>query len=253
MNSPAYRLLEAARTRIPIEPFTGLTVADAYAIQLAQVHARVGDGARITGHKIGLTSAAMQRQLGVGQPDFGHLLDDMELTTNRVRADAFLAPKAEPEIAFVLGAPLSGPGPSSRDVAAAVSHVLPAIEIIDSRIADWRIGLTDTIADNASSGAYLLGRRAIPLGGMDLASIGCVLRAGAEVVATGTGAAVLGDPLRAVAWLANVLAEYGAGLEAGHIVLSGSLTAAVELRPGTEISAEFTRLGHISLYVEEKN
>lgn len=252
----AQELLNAAKTGVPVPPLTerhpDLGLDGAYAIQLAQVRARAGVGARVSGHKIGLTSAAIQRQLGVREPDFGHLFADMEITGRTVSTGRFIAPRAEPELAFVLGRELHGPRVTTRDVAAAVHLVLPALEIIDSRIEDWRIGLPDTVADNASCGAYVLGATGVPLDQVDLNQLGCVLRVGAEIAATGSASAVLGNPLAGIAWLANTLGRYGTSLKVGQVILSGSMTAAVDLVPGTTISAEFSGLGNLSLHVEEK-
>ena len=166
-------LLEVYSSREPVDPltakFAGLTVDDAYEIQLLQVRRWLAGGARIKGHKVGLTSAAMQRQLGVDQPDYGHLLDRMFwLEYEPIPIDRFLQPRVEPEMAFVLARPLQGPGVTVAEAIAAVDFVLPALELIDSRIRDWKIGLADTIADNASSGGVVLGSSPVPLGAADL-------------------------------------------------------------------------------------
>ncbi|GFE13197.1 2-keto-4-pentenoate hydratase [Streptomyces glebosus] len=252
----AEELLTAHRTGVPVPPLTerhpDLGLDGAYAIQLAQVRARTGVGARVSGHKIGLTSAAIQQQLGVREPDFGHLFADMEIVGRTISTERFIAPRAEPELAFVLGRELHGPHVTTREAAAAVCLVLPALEIIDSRIADWRIGLPDTVADNASCGAYVLGTTGVPLDRLDLNRLGCVLRAGAEIAETGSASAVLGNPLAGLAWLANTLGRHGTSLQPGQVILSGSMTAAVDLAPGTTISAEFQGLGHLALHVEEK-
>lgn len=252
----AQELLNASRTGTPVRPLTerhpDLGLDGAYAIQLAQVRARTGAGASVSGHKIGLTSAAIQRQLGVREPDFGHLFADMDITGRSVSTDRFISPRAEPELAFVLGRELRGPGVTTREAAAAVHQVLPALEIIDSRIADWRIALPDTVADNASCGAYVLGTTGVPLDRLDLKRVGCVLRTGSEITATGTASAVLGNPLTGLAWLANTLGRYGTSLKVGQVILSGSMTAAVDLVPGTTVSAEFAELGHLSLHIKEK-
>ncbi|MEU3980614.1 fumarylacetoacetate hydrolase family protein [Streptomyces sp. NPDC026672] len=252
----ARELLDATRERTEVDPLTerfpGLDLREAYGVQLAQVRERTSAGARVTGHKIGLTSAAMQRQLGVREPDFGHLYDDMEVVDGRIDPGRFIAPRVEPEIAFVLKADLAGPGLTPRDALAAVGHVLPALEIIDSRVRDWRIALPDTVADNASSGAYLLGAVGADPREHDLSRLGCVLRDGPEVVVTGNGSAVLGHPLNALVWLANTLGALGTGLTTGQVVLSGSLTAAVPLRPGSTLSADFQGLGHLGLHVEQR-
>jgi 2-keto-4-pentenoate hydratase len=248
-------LLDAYDTRRPVDPLTrqfpGLVTDDAYAVQQLQVEHWVANGARVKGHKLGLTSAAMQQQLGVDQPDYGHLLDTMFLPQQvPIPARRFLQPRIEPEIAFVLREPLAGPGVTVADAIAAVDFVIPALEIIDSRIADWKITLADTIADNASSGAVVLGDRPTPLGAVDLSLAGCLLRRDAEIVGTGAGGAVLGSPVNALVWLANTLAGLGTGLEAGHVVLSGSVTAAVPVRPGSVYTATFAGLGSVTAAFE---
>ncbi len=244
-------LLGAYRTGVPIKPPSSqhpdLDVRDAYAIQQAQVQAWAAQGRLVRGHKVGLTSAAMQRQMGVGQPDFGVLRDDMilsELAPIPVRT--FVQPRIEPEIAVLLGRPLAGPGVTTAHALAAVESVLPALEIIDSRIEDWRIGLVDTIADNASSGAVVLGSRAVAPDAIDLRTTGCNLFGNGELRATGAGGAVLGSPLLSLVWLANVLGGHGAALEAGQIVLTGSLTAAQPVRPGDTWVAQFAGLGPVT-------
>jgi 2-keto-4-pentenoate hydratase len=251
-------LLDAYAKGVPIAPltkrFARLDIEDAYAIQLAQVAAWTGAGARVKGHKVGLTSAAMQRQLGVDQPDFGHLLDTMFLPAG-APADygRFLQPRAEPEIAFVLGRPLRGPGVTVAEAIAAVDFVLPALEIIDSRIADWKITLADTIADNASSGGVVLGTRPVRLEALDLALTGCLLHRNGEIAGTGAGGAVLGSPVNALVWLANTLGERGVTLAAGHVVLPGSVTAAIPFAAGDTVCATFDRIGSVGITFSEKS
>jgi 2-keto-4-pentenoate hydratase len=258
VDKAAGTLLGAYASRTPVPPLTasdpGLSVGDAYAIQLAQVAEWTSGGARVKGHKVGLTSAAMQRQLGVDQPDFGHLLDTMFLPEG-TPADAgrFLQPKAEPEIAFVLGRPLSGPGVTVADAIAAVDFVLPALEIIDSRIADWKITLPDTIADNASSGGVVLGTRPGRAEALDLALTGCLLHRNGRIIDTGAGGAVLGSPVNALVWLANVLGERGVTLQAGHVVLPGSVCAAIPFAAGDTVSATFDRIGSVTITFSEKS
>lgn len=240
-----------AAYRHPVDPLTerfpDLTVDDAYAIQLGQVERWVADGAVVKGHKVGLTSAAMRRQLGVDAPDFGHLLDSMFHPEHTpIDVSRFLRPRIEPEVAFVLAKPLRGPGVTVADAIAAVDFVLPALEIIDSRVRDWRIGLVDTIADNASSGGVVLGGVPTRLSDVDLPLTGCVLRVGGAVAGTGAGAAVLGSPLNALVWLANTLGERGVVLEAGHVVLPGSVTAAVPVAAGDVVRATFAGLGSVT-------
>jgi 2-keto-4-pentenoate hydratase len=250
-------LLGAYASGIPGRPLTevtpDLTIADAYAVQLAQVATWTAGGAVVKGYKVGLTSAAIQRQLGVDQPDFGHLVDTMFLPEGTT-ADIgrFLQPKAEPEIAFVLGRALRGPGVTVAEALAAVDFVLPALEIIDSRIADWKITLADTIADNASSGAVVLGSRPVKPDTLDLSLTGCLLHRNGRLEGTGAGGAVLGSPVNALVWLANTVGPLGVTLEAGHVVLPGSVCAAIPFGPGDTLSAAFDRIGTVSVTFSEK-
>ncbi|KWX25998.1 2-keto-4-pentenoate hydratase [Mycolicibacterium wolinskyi] len=244
-------LLAAYDTRVPIDPLSEhdpeFTVEKAYELQLQQVSAWTAMGRVIKGHKVGLTSSAMQRQLGVDQPDYGHLFADMfHLESVPIDTRSFISPKAEPEIAFVLDRDLSGPGVTTVDALRAVGYVLPALEIIDSRIRDWRITLPDTIADNASSGGVVLGSTPVALRGRDLRLTGCVLSTNGEVAYTGAGAAVLGSPINALVWLANTLGALGVTLEAGSVVLPGSLTAALPVTAGTTVTACFTGIGSVT-------
>lgn len=227
--------------------YTDLTVDHAYAIQRRQAETRAASGADIIGFKIGITSVAMQQQLGVHQPDYGHLFTDMVYAADSpIPTDAFLQPRAEPEIALVLARTLRGPGLSVADVLSATAYALPALEIIDSRITDWRINLEDTIADNASSGGLVLGGTPSPIAGLDLSLLGCVLRRNGRIQHTGAGAAVMGSPLHAATWLANTLTARGAELAAGHIILTGSLTAAVAVQVGDSITATLDQLGTVT-------
>ena len=245
-------ILQAAQVNgTPVPPLTetcdGLTLDDAYAIQQVQIRGRLDAGAVIAGYKVGLTSEAMRQQFGVSEPDFGHLLSDMEYAADApVPVSAFLQPRAEPEIALVLGRPLTGPRVTVSEVVAATAYAVPAIEIIDSRIADWRITLVDTVADNASSGGFVVGQSPVPLDRVDLSLTGCVLRRNGRIIATGAGAAVLGSPLHAAAWLASQLIGRGAELDAGHIILTGSITASIPVQAGDAVSASFDRLGSVT-------
>ncbi|PWU55470.1 2-keto-4-pentenoate hydratase [Micromonospora globispora] len=253
-RAAAESLLGAYRGQ-PIGPLTqtyrGITPEDAYVIQQLQVERWKADGRVIKGHKVGLTARVMQRQLGVDQPDYGHLMDNMIVLEGQpLRMSDFVSPKVEPEIAFVLGSSVVGPGVTVPDAISAVDYVLPALEIIDSRIADWRITLADTIADNASSGAVVLGSRPVRLGDLDLRLTGCVLSVDGQVVGTGAGGAVLGSPIHALAWLANTLGRLGVGLEAGQVVIPGSLTAAHPLAPGSVVTATFAHLGTLTTRME---
>jgi 2-keto-4-pentenoate hydratase len=244
-------LLRAYETRRGIEPltstYTDMVLDDAYAVQLAQVQEWTGRGRRIKGHKVGLTSAAMQRMLGVDQPDFGHLTDDMFWTEFQpIPTSRFLQPRVEPEIAFVLGRDLSGPGVNAAEAIRAIDFVLPALELIDSRIRDWKIKLFDTIADNASSGGVVLGSRATAPDRVDLRLVGCNLYRNGAFVDSGANGAVLGSPITALVWLANTLGVRGVTLEAGHVVLPGSCTAAMPVAPGDTVLANFAGLGGVT-------
>lgn len=243
-DNAAQELLEAYRTGQPVEPLTASTpdlgIEGAYSIQLAQVQAWKVDGRTVKGHKVGLTSRAMQVQLGVNQPDFGHLMDDMFFAdTEPITADRFISPKVEPEFAFILGKSLTGPGVTAAEALSAIDYVVGALEIIDSRIRDWKIKLADTIADNASSGGVVLGSRPVKPADLDLRTTGVNLARNGELVASGAGGAVLGSPLNALVWLANTLGPLGVTLEAGSVILPGSMTAAVAAAPGDTISASF--------------
>jgi len=244
-------LSSAYETRVPIEPlmekYHGLMLGDAYEIQLLQIRRRVASGARIKGHKVGLTSAAMQRQMGVGQPDYGHLLDDMFwLEHQPIPVSRFLQPRVEPEVALVLKRPLQGPGVTVAEAVAAIDFVLPALELIDSRIRDWRIGLLDTIADNASSGGVVLGSTPTSLSAVDLRLGGCNLHRNGALACTGAGGAVLGSPLTSLVWLANTVGAQGVVLEAGHVILPGSITASIPASAGDCITATFAGLGSVT-------
>jgi 2-keto-4-pentenoate hydratase len=247
----AGELLKAYSTREPVEPLTGrydgLTVDDAYQIQLLQVTRWLAGGARVKGHKVGLTSAAMQRQLGVDQPDYGHLLDGMFWPEREpVPMLRFLQPRVEPETAFVLARPLRGPGVTVAEAISAVGFVLPALELIDSRIADWKIGLADTIADNASSGGVILGSTPVRLSAVDLRLAGCNLHRNGVLAGTGAGGAVLGSPLTALVWLANTVGARGVTLEEGQVILPGSVTASVPVGAGDTVTATFAGLGSVT-------
>jgi 2-keto-4-pentenoate hydratase len=244
-------LLGSYRSLIAVPPVAQthphLDQSDAYLIQQLQVEAWQRDGRVLQGHKVGLTSAAMQRQMGVDQPDYGVLRDDMFYPEHDpIDSARFIAPRVEPEVAFVLGRELRGPGVTIAQAAAAVDFVLPALEIIDSRIRDWKISIVDTIADNASSGGVVLGSHPVRLTDLDLRLAGCNLYGNGDLVATGAGGAVLGSPLISLAWLANTLGEHGVGLLAGQVVLPGSVTSAQPASPGDTWSAAFAGLGTVT-------
>lgn len=244
-------LWRALKDRKAIDPLTEtwpeVDVADAYQIQLVNVRRRLDEGAAIKGHKVGLSSVAMQQMLGVHEPDYGHLLDQMFCFENEgIPTDQFLQPRAEIEVAFVLGAPLAGPGVTVADVLRATEFVLPAIEIVDSRVADWRIRIQDTIADNASCGAVVLGARPTLLETVDPALIGAVLMKNGEIVETGCSGAVLGQPATAVAWLANKVAQFGIELEPGNVIMPGACCRMIPVAAGDVVRAEFDGLGPVS-------
>jgi 2-keto-4-pentenoate hydratase len=248
----AERLLDAELTRVPVGPVSkrvpGLTIDDAYAIQSCIIERRCAGGARPVGRKVGLTSAAMQEMLGVSQPDYGVVLDSMVRDpASGIDSSTLIAPRVEAEIGFWLSAPLVGFAVSVDDVLAATSHVCVALEIIDSRIADWKITITDTIADNASSALVVLGQR-IPFDGQDLATEQATVTVG-ERSASGRGAAVLGHPAEGVAWLARTLAPRGLGLAAGEFVIPGAVAAALPFAPGDVIRAEYASLGQLEVAV----
>lgn len=247
----ARQLLDAYDTGKPIPPLTSahedMTLEDAYAIQLLQIEERLAAGRVVKGHKVGLTSAAMQRLLGVDQPDYGHLLDDFfHLEHAPIPLDRFLQPRIEPEVAFVLAKPLRGPGVTVHEAIAAVDFVLPALEIVDSRIEAWKIGLLDTIADNASSGAVVLGSTPTDLGAVDLRLTGAVMTRNGAVVGTGAGGAVLGSPITSLIWLANTVGARGVTLAAGQVILPGSVCAMVPVAAGDTITATFGGLGSVT-------
>jgi 2-keto-4-pentenoate hydratase len=224
--------------------FGPLTLADAYAVQQANVEWKLAAGDRIVGRKIGLTSLAMQTQLGVDQPDFGHLLASMAVPNGGVvTTSELIAPRIELEIAFLLGRGLAGPGVTSADVLPATEAVFPSLEIIDSRIADWKINLVDTVADNASSGRFVLPSRLTPVRDLDLRLVGGIMEINGVLTSWSCGAAALGDPAACVAWLANALAPYGGRLEPGEIVLSGALDKSIPVKSGDVVRADFDRLG----------
>jgi len=252
LDSIAAELETAARDRRPIPQISaahpGLTPADAYAIQQRIVAGRLADGARIVGWKIGLTSLAMQQQLGVDQPDYGPILDRWLVPSGDIVATAdLIAPRVEAEIAFILAEPLRGPGVTTTDVRRATLAVAPAIEVIDSRIADWKLTLVDTVADLASSARVVLGDQRTLIDDLDLRLVGVVFEQDGEVAATGAGAACLGDPLAAVAWAANTLGALGVTLEAGHIIMPGALHASLPARAGASFRARFDRLGDVAV------
>ncbi|TQC50597.1 2-keto-4-pentenoate hydratase [Rhodococcus sp. WS4] len=248
----ANQLDAAERSRAPIGPLTAdhpdIDVVDAYEIQLVNIRRRLQDGAQVVGHKVGLSSLAMQQMMGVDEPDYGHLLADMEVFEDQpVDTSRFCFPRVEVEVAFVLGADLPGAGCTEQDVLDATAAFAPSIELIDSRIADWKITLPDTIADNASSAGFVLGKNRVRPGDIDIKAIDAVLTSNGEIKAEGRSDAVLGNPVTAVAWLAQKVESFGVRLKAGDIVLPGSCTRAIDAHPGDHFRAEFSGLGSVSL------
>lgn len=248
----ARALYDARRTRVPIAPLTethpDMTATEAYAVQNHLVDLLLADGGEIVGYKLGLTSKPMQDMLGVHEPDYGPVLSSMVFEDGvTVDLGAYIQPKVEAEIALVLDAPLQGPGVTAADAASAIGSAVAAIEMVDSRIADWKITLADTIADLASSAASVLGSRRVPLD-FDPRLCGMVITRNGETEATGAGAAALGDPVFAVAWLANTLAPFGVTLQPGQFIMTGSLHGAFDVAPGDVVTAEFDRLGSVTMH-----
>jgi len=253
-SAKARALYDARRTRVPIPPFTdddpSLGMADGYAIQRELVELLLADGDRIVGHKVGLTSKPMQKMVGVDSPDYGPVLaSTIYRDGDTIPAGRFIAPKIEAEIVFVIGERLEGPGVTVTQAHAAIAGAVAAMEIVDSRIADWRIKLADTVADLASNGAMATSSRIVPITDIDTRLIGMTLTRNGELIDTGAGAAALGDPVAVVAWLANVLGGDGVALEPGHLIMTGALHAAVPMTPGDVFRAEFDRLGPITVRV----
>ena len=257
MNQPSLQALgdelyTALTSQQTIEPLStrhpDLTIEDAYAIQQHLLARRIAQGERVIGKKIGVTSEAVMNMLGVFQPDFGWLTDGMVYNEGEaIPASSLIQPKAEGEIAFLLKKTLKGPGVTAADVIAATQGVMTCFEIVDSRIRDWKIKIQDTVADNASCGVFVLGDRLVDPRDVDLGTCGMVLEKNGEIVATGAGAAALGHPANAVAWLANTLGALGIALEAGEVILSGSLAAMVPVKAGDNLRVSIGGIGSCSV------
>ncbi len=249
----ARELYTALRECQPVDPLTGrepgITIEDAYRISTRLMELRVADGERIIGKKIGVTSRAVQEMLDVHQPDFGYLTDRMVYDSGAVipASERMILPRAEGEIAFVLREGLPEPGVTAADVLRATDFVLPCFEIVDSRIRDWKIRIQDTVADNASCGYFVLGGPAADPRDLDLSTCGMVLEKNGEVVATGAGAAALGSPLNCVAWLANTMARFGTPLQAGEVILSGSLVPLIPVTAGDHMTVQIGGIGTASV------
>jgi 2-oxopent-4-enoate hydratase len=248
----ADELWQADRTAEPVAPLTDrhpdLELADAYAIQTINIDRRVAAGQRVIGRKVGLTSRPMQEMLGVDEPDFGVLTDEMAVEDGDViLLSRLVQPRVEAELAFIMERDLAGPGVTTGGALAAIAGALPAVEIVDSRVADWKIKLVDTVADNASSGLLVLGGRMRKVEDLDLRLLGVVVSRHGQLLDTGAGAAALGNPARCVAWLANKLGSFGAGLRAGDVVLPGAVHRMVPVQPEDVFRAEFAHLGAVTV------
>ncbi|MFF6929534.1 2-keto-4-pentenoate hydratase [Streptomyces californicus] len=246
----AAALEDAARTGVPCAPVRSLLPEDdveaAYAVQRLHVERGIAAGQRLVGRKIGLTSPAVQRQLGVDQPDFGALFADMAVPEGQsIAPGRLLQPKVEAEVALVLGTDLPHHDPTVADLLRATAFALPALEIVDSRIADWDITIVDTVADNASCGLYVLGGTPVPLDRVDLRTVTMTLTKNGETVSEGTGADCLGSPLTAALWLASTLASLGDPLRGGDIVLTGALGPMAVAAGGDEFTAHIEGLGTV--------
>jgi 2-oxopent-4-enoate/cis-2-oxohex-4-enoate hydratase len=245
-------LYRALTNRSVVDPLTArhpeLTIEHAYRIQQRMIERRVEAGERIIGKKIGVTSRAVMNMLGVYQPDFGYMLDGMIYNEGEsVPIETLIQPKAEGEIAFILKKDLMGPGVTNAEVLAATECVMPCFEIVDSRIRDWNIKIGDTVADNASCGVFVLGDQAVDPRKIDLSLCGMVLERNGEIIATGAGAAALGSPVNAVAWLANTMGALGIPLKAGEVILSGALAAMFPAKAGDSFRVSIGGLGSCSV------
>ena len=257
----ARRLDQSEKSRIQVRQFSleypGITIEDAYAIQREWVAMKLAAGRRIVGHKIGLTSKAMQYASNISEPDYGSLLDDMVFENGAIiPAGRFIVPRVEVELAFILARPLAGPGCTLADVLAATEWEVPAVEIIDARIQqidpDTKVTrkVTDTISDNAANAGIVLASRRLKPGDADLRWISALCLRNGEIEVSGVAAAVLNHPANGVAWLANKLAPFGTGLEAGEIVLGGSFVSPVPARPGDTFHIDFGAYGSIDCQFE---
>ena len=247
----ADELWHADQTATPVAPLTDrheLGLEDAYAIQTINIDRRTASGERVIGRKVGLTSRPMQQMLGVDEPDFGVLTDQMIVEdADLIALDSLVQPRVEAELAFVMERDLAGPGVSTGTALAAIAGALPSVEVVDSRVADWKIKLVDTVADNASSGLLVLGGRMRKVEDLDLRMLGVVVSRAGQLIDTGAGAAALGNPARCVAWLANKLGSFGAGLKAGDVILPGAVHRMVPVQPGDVFRAEFAHLGAVTV------
>lgn len=249
----AHLLYEAETNNEAIEQITetykGLTIDDAYEIQLINIGKKMAEGKRITGKKIGLTSKAMQESLGVNEPDFGILFDSMEIRGNVVKRGQILQPRVEGELAFILKEDLKD-NSTVEDVYKATNYIMPALEIVGSRIKDWKLTIVDTVADNASCGMYLLSDKVIDPRKTNIKELELKLYKNGSLINSGKGSAVMGDPANAVLWLAKCLGRYGVSLNRGDIILSGALSAAVPAVPGDKFSVDYGDFGILEVSFE---
>jgi len=253
IDAIADELYEAEKSCKPVDAIVGryqdVGTEDAYKIQMKNVERRIDAGERVVGKKIGLTSLSMQKLLGVFEPDYGHIFENMLITDNRLSMSKVISPKVEGEIAFIMGEDIAGPGVTPTDVIRATDFLMPSIEVIDSRVRDWKIKIEDTISDNASSACIVLGNRFLDLDEVDMLATGMVLVKNGDIVSTGAAGAVMNNPVYAVTWLINKLAEFGVSVKEGEIILSGSLIAAVDVEEGDVVEVIFDRLGKVDLKI----
>jgi 2-keto-4-pentenoate hydratase len=252
VSRAAAALWEANRTGIPCKPVRTIIgesdVETAYAVQEQITKRRIEQGARLIGRKIGLTAAAVQAQLGVSQPDYGMLFHDMDVVNgDEIAPGKLIQPKVEAEIAFILGHDLVDEKLTTADVLTAIAWAVPALEIVDSRIEGWNIRIADTVADNASSGLFVLGHNMRRLDSIDVLGCGMALECNGELVASGAGVACLGSPINATLWLARVMVKAGRPLRSGDVVLSGALGPMVPAKPGSVFEARIQGLGSVRL------
>ena len=249
LGDELYAALTAGKT---VSPLTSrgfdITIEDAYHIQQRMLARRIEKGEKVVGKKIGVTSKAVMNMLGVGQPDFGYLLDGMVYNEGEsIPMASLIQPKAEGEIAFLMNKDLMGPGLTAADILAATEGVMACFEIVDSRIQDWKIKIQDTVADNASCGVFVLGDQLVDIADLDLALAGMVLEKNGEIVVTGAGAATMAHPVNAMVWLANMLGSLGIALKAGDIVLSGAMGAMVPVARGDNLRMTIGGIGGCSV------
>jgi 2-keto-4-pentenoate hydratase len=252
VSACAHRLAAAERSRVPTAPLTQthpqLTLEQSYRIQLQNIAQRTACGERIVGHKIGLTAKAMQELFGVREPDYGHLLETMvQDAAKPLDLSELIDPQIEVEPAFVLARPLVGPNVTIDDVLAATDYMCVSLEVIDSRIADWRIKLQDTVADNGSSARIVLGRQRVKLQGLALDNLEAQLEVDGSLIETSNTREILGHPANGIAWLANAIARFGGSLQAGHVVLPGTCTKSYRLYGKREVTGRIEGLGEVTL------